>query len=72
LQLRLIYIAIYNFNQKSDAYRVKDQSAAYFIPLTIIDWVDVFTRKEYKEILIESLKYALQGRVCMFMICNNE
>ncbi len=27
----------------ADAYRIKDQYNAYFITLTIIDWVDVFT-----------------------------
>lgn len=29
----------------------------YFLTLTVIDWVDVFTRPEYKHIVIDSLDY---------------
>lgn len=29
----------------------------YFITSTVIDWVDVFTRSAYKQIIIESLEY---------------
>ncbi len=38
-------------------YRIKDQHAVYFITSTLHQWVDVFTRKDYINILIESLKY---------------
>ena len=46
----------------ADAYRIKDQYVAYFITLTVIDWVNVFTRKEYKDILIDSLKYCITNK----------
>ena len=58
----------------ADAYRIKDQHVAYFITLTVIDWVDVFTRKEYKDILIDSLKYCIANkelRVYEFVIMSN-
>ncbi|HVX26968.1 MAG TPA: transposase [Parafilimonas sp.] len=58
----------------ADAYRIKDQYVAYFITLTVIDWVDVFTRKEYKDTLIESLKYCIQNKglhVYEFVIMSN-
>lgn len=29
----------------------------YFITLTVVDWVDVFTRPVYKQIVIDSLKF---------------
>lgn len=29
----------------------------YFITLTVVDWVDVFTRPIYKHIVIDSLLY---------------
>lgn len=29
----------------------------YFLTLTVVDWVDVFTRPAYKHILVDSLKY---------------
>jgi REP element-mobilizing transposase RayT len=58
----------------ADAYRIKDQFTAYFITLTIIDWVDVFTRKEYKDIVIDSLNYCIQHKglqVYEFVIMSN-
>ncbi len=29
----------------------------YFLTLTVVDWVDIFTRPVYKHILLESIKY---------------
>ena len=29
----------------------------YFITITVIDWVDVFTREEYKRIIADSLDF---------------
>src|SRR4051794_34045217 len=58
----------------ADVCRVKDQFAACFITLTVIDWGDVFTRKEYKEILIDSLKYCIANKglqVYEFVIMSN-
>ncbi len=38
-------------------YKITDQSATYFVSFAVVDWVDVFTRKEYRQIVIESLQY---------------
>lgn len=40
-----------------DKYIIADQQQMYFLTLTIIDWVDVFTRKDYKLIIVDSLNY---------------
>jgi len=40
-------------------YTISDQYALYFVTLTTVGWVDLFTRKEYKDIIIESLKYCI-------------
>lgn len=40
-----------------DSYKISNQFGIYFITCTTHQWVDVFTRNEYKEILIESLQY---------------
>jgi hypothetical protein len=37
-------------------YSVRDQGAVHFVTFTVHQWVDVFTRKAYAEILLESLK----------------
>ena len=55
-------------------YRIIDQSAMQFLTLTIIDWVDVFTRKVYKDIIIESLKYCQKEKglnVFAYVIMSN-
>jgi putative transposase len=41
----------------SSKYRIKDQNAAYYLTMTIVEWVDIFTRRIYNEIVIDSLKY---------------
>jgi putative transposase len=41
----------------SEKYKVRDQEKIYFITFAVIDWVDVFTRREYKDLLVESLQY---------------
>lgn len=39
------------------AYRIYDQQGVYFITCTVVQWVDVFTRREYADIVVNSLKY---------------
>jgi len=34
----------------------------YFLTLTVVDWIDVFTRQELCEIVIDSLKYCQQHK----------
>jgi len=38
-------------------YKIRDQSAIHFISFAVVEWVDVFTRKMYSDIVIDSLKY---------------
>ena len=40
-----------------DGYIITDQYAIYFLTFTIVGWVDIFTRKECKDIIVDSLKY---------------
>lgn len=39
-------------------YKITDQGAMYFVSFAVVGWVDVFTRKEYKDIINESLNIA--------------
>ena len=41
----------------SENYKVEKQDAVYFLTFTVIDWVDVFTRLNYRNIIVESLDY---------------
>ncbi|MEQ9167094.1 MAG: transposase, partial [Fulvivirga sp.] len=40
-----------------DRYKIQDQQACYFITMTVVYWIDVFSRKEYRDILVDSLNY---------------
>ncbi len=46
----------------SEKYKVNNPNGVYFITCTIIGWVDLFTRPEYKEIIIQSLKYCIKEK----------
>ena len=39
------------------AYVIKDQGGVHFITCTVHQWADVFTRKEYIDILLESIRF---------------
>ncbi len=41
----------------ADKYKIFDNQAAYFITITIVGWIDVFTRKNHKMLIVDSLKY---------------
>lgn len=43
-------------------YKILDQHGLNFVTLTVVDWVDVFIRKSYKDIIIESLRYCQQHK----------
>jgi len=46
----------------SCAYRISNQEAPYFLTFQIVGWVDIFTRKIYRDIVIESLIYCQQQK----------
>lgn len=37
-------------------------NSVYYLTLTVVDWVDVFTRKENREIMVEALKYCIANK----------
>ncbi|MFB9864570.1 REP-associated tyrosine transposase [Rufibacter immobilis] len=41
-------------------YRRTSPDEVYFVTLTVVGWLDVFTRVEYKNILVENLQYCQQ------------
>jgi len=43
-------------------YQIRDQHAIHFITMTVVQWVDVFTRKAYVDILLDSLKYCQENK----------
>ena len=43
-------------------FQVSDQHAIYFLTLTIVDWIDGFTRKEYKLEVVDSLNFCVERK----------
>ncbi len=46
----------------SDKYKMYDNGKAFFLTLTVVGWIDVFTRKSHKETLFESLRYCQKNK----------
>ncbi|HLV42362.1 MAG TPA: transposase [Brumimicrobium sp.] len=38
-------------------YRFHNPNAPYFVSFAVVEWLDVFTRNEYKDILVHNLEY---------------
>jgi len=38
-------------------YKIRNQREVHFITFAVMEWVDVFTRKDYRDILLDSIRY---------------
>src|SRR5690348_6541701 len=45
-----------------DKYSISDKSGCYFVIFTVIRWIDIFSRKEYRDIVVESLNYGIKEK----------
>ena len=45
-----------------EGYIIRDQEKIHFITATVVDWIDVFTRKSYEDVIIESLEFCIQKK----------
>ena len=46
----------------SHQYRVRNHEEIHFVTFTIVDWVDIFIRPSYKQLLIDSLIYCQKSK----------
>jgi REP element-mobilizing transposase RayT len=46
----------------STKYKAKDVDKAYFITITTVNWIDVFTRLNHKQTVMDSLRYCQQQK----------
>ncbi len=46
----------------SENYKIGNQNSVYFLTFTVTDWVDIFTRLNYKNIIVDSLSYCRQQK----------
>jgi len=58
----------------STGYQINDQEGIYYLTFQIVDWIDIFTRQVYRDIIVESLKYTIENKgleVFAFVIMSN-
>jgi putative transposase len=46
----------------SRKYKIRDQRKAYFVSFATVNWIDVFTRRIYKDIIVDSFKYCIENK----------
>ena len=55
-------------------FQIHDQSAIYFMTLTVVGWADIFTRKVHRDIMIDAIKFCQREKGLMvfaFVIMSN-
>ena len=45
-----------------DKYIIGDQHGYYFVTFTVVEWIDIFTRPIYRDILVASLNYCIKHK----------
>lgn len=45
-----------------EGYIIRDQEKAHFITATVVDWIDVFTRKSYRDCIIDCLDFCIKNK----------
>jgi len=55
------FVNLYPLKQQpvSSKYKVGDDPIPHFVTFTVVGWIDVFSRAQYKEIVVESLQYCI-------------
>ncbi len=56
---RRITILYFTMSRK---YKFQDQYRLYFVSFSVVYWIDVFIRNEYKQVLLNSLSYCMKHK----------
>jgi REP element-mobilizing transposase RayT len=46
----------------ASAYEIENKAGMYFLTFTVVDWVDIFTRKIYRDVITDSFTYCRQQK----------
>ena len=46
----------------SRKFKIRDQEAVHFVTFTVIHWLDIFIRVEYRDIFLESIRYCQKSK----------
>ncbi len=43
-------------------YAIRDSAQLYFVSFATVNWIDVFTRRQYCDLMVDSLKYCINNK----------
>lgn len=46
----------------SRKYKIRDQNKLYFVTFTVINWIDIFIRDEYRNVFLDSVGYCQKNK----------
>ena len=46
----------------SRKYKIRDHEAVHFVTFTVVYWLDVFIRPQYRDIFLDSIRYCQQHK----------
>ena len=46
----------------ADKYLISDKAGCYFVTFTVIHWIAIFSRKEYRDIIVDCLNYCIDHK----------
>jgi len=58
----------------STGYKIEEQDGLHFVTFQIVKWIDIFTRKIYRDIVIESLRFCQTNKsleIYAFVVMSN-
>ena len=45
-----------------EGYVIREQEKAHFLTATVVDWIDVFSRKTYRDCIIDCFEYCIKNK----------
>ena len=46
----------------SRKYKFRDQDKLYFVSFAVVNWIDLFIRNEYKDVLLKSFEHCIKTK----------
>lgn len=43
-------------------YKIREQQGLNYLTLTVVGWIDIFSRQRYRDIILESLRYCRENK----------
>jgi len=47
---------------KDEGYKIRDEYGVYYLTFAVVEWIDVFSRKIYIDIVLDSLKFCIEKK----------